>query len=154
MAKSLLIVSFTFVILMTGCTVIGVSSPLTHREMDAVCRSQDFLRTNGYLNEPAAQDRARISLGIWDRVQYVKNGQIDWERLLADRHGRFASKLFAYVVDGVDHLVVYRVMPNDTCVRVSENLDSVHKMEGNCRPPMTHAKLVREDDLRCEAKTY
>ena len=137
-----------------SCATLESNSSLETAEIDAVCRSQSFLRDNGYLDQPATPDRARIRLELWDKLKYETACEIKREALLAERRTTFSEKLYAVKRDDGDFLVVYRTGPRFSCVRVGElDTEALHLSEANCKPKHSSLKLLSEGKLRCPTST-
>lgn len=134
---------------MLACGHVALSQPLSESENRAVCAAQSFLRTNGYLETAASTDRSKLTLEIWDRLKYGKNGAIDWDRLLTERKGSFVGKLHAVMRSNDAFVVVYSFVPNYTCLDVESDFVSFHLHEANCKPQSDTLKLVKENDLKC-----
>lgn len=117
-------------------------------EVRAACQAQAFLERNGYLSRLENPDPSSITLELWDRMQYEKDGSVDWDRLFADREGQFLGKLYGVGERSESFLVFYRIEGNYSCVAVTKDFAEVSLSEANCRanPPITR---LAEPDLHC-----
>lgn len=135
---------------LTATAFAAAGAPLSPDENNAACLAQRFLAINGYLDVPAVNDRSRITLAMWDRISYEKAGVIDWDKLLADRRGRFSGRLFGITRNLGDYLLVYKFDLAMACLRIAGDFASVHLHESNCQPKPDTVKRVQEADLRCD----
>jgi hypothetical protein len=55
------------------------------------CLAQHYLQVNGFFDAPT--DRLSVTLSTSDVRVYAGSDGVDYDRLLADRHGTFTSKL-------------------------------------------------------------
>lgn len=138
-----------FLAMCVACSHLPSSPQMTDEQRLAVCTSQKYLRSNGYLDRVEAIDTSGIELEMWDKVKYEKNGHMDWASLLSDRQDKFSRKLHAVKQDNEDFLVIYRNDQSFSCVRVSADFRSIHLHEANCAPVAPVAS-VREDAVKCD----
>lgn len=117
-------------------------------ETRAACAAQDYLQSNGYLAPLETFDPSTIDLELWDRMEYERDGTIDWPRLMRDRQGQFSGKLYGAGRRDDGYLVFYQIEGNFSCVTVSTDFAGADLREANCRvrPPITR---LSERDLNC-----
>jgi hypothetical protein len=114
----------------------------------AACSAHQYLEANGFLMSPVA-DRSSIDLGMWDKLNFERDGIMDWAKLLADRHGRFSDRLYGVMANGSDqYLVAYKGDDSFSCVSVSSDMRMIHLIEAPCVPSGSIMKLV-DHSLRC-----
>jgi hypothetical protein len=137
-------------LLSVACVVVAcfhANSVIGPEQTRAACAAQGYLLDNGYLDQPA--DRSKVVLELWDKVNYEKDGVMNWDALLADRRGSYSGRLFGLVSDDADYLVVYHLDESFTCLRVSDNGSSVFKNEANCIPDLNSVLRIKEQVLDC-----
>jgi hypothetical protein len=136
--------------LLSSCAATLSNEALTEQERVAACRAQEYLRINGYLDAPASEDRSRITLELWDRMNYEKDGVFNWDQLLADRRGAFSNRLHGLKSNQSDFLVVYKMDKVFACIRVDPNsVQDAHKNEANCYPKRSALRRTSERSLVC-----
>jgi hypothetical protein len=117
-------------------------------EVRAACAAQAYLQSNGYLAPLKTFEPSAIDLALWDRLKYEVKGEMDWQRLLKDRQGRFFGKLYGAGRRDDGHLVFYKIENNFSCVAVSADFTDSDLRESNCRlrTPITR---LNERDAKC-----
>lgn len=114
----------------------------------AACAAQAYLQRNGYLAPLETIEPSAIDLELWDRMEYERDGTVDWPRLMRDRQGQFSGKLYGAGRRDEGYLVFYQIEGNFSCVTVSTDFSSADLREANCRrqPPIIR---LSEHDLSC-----
>jgi hypothetical protein len=117
-------------------------------EVRAACASQVYLQSNGYLAPLKTFEPLAIDLELWDRLKYENKGEMDWQRLLKDRQGRFFGRLYGAGRRDDGYLVFYKIENNFSCVTVSADFSESDLREANCRlrAPITR---LNERDAKC-----
>jgi hypothetical protein len=124
--------------------------------MRTACLAQRYLQVNGFLDAPT--DRLGVMLRSSDVLIYTESGLINFDRLLADRHGTFTSKLLGVrpVPEEWGHTFFFFYGPmreGARCLAVNA-FDSIASdsfawfPENNCAGEVPTMKL-REGDLKC-----
>lgn len=133
-----------------GCGEVRAGSHPASAEEAAACRAQRFLEANGYLERPAISDHTKLSLELWDGVQYKKNGQFDWGALLAARHNRYSGRLYGVMYSQGVYDVAYKLDGGKySCVSVDDSAQPrVFLHEATCDLDET-VKRVSEKSLSC-----
>lgn len=73
----------------------ALAATLTEEQAAVVCLVQSFARQNGFLERLENPDYEDIQLLGYDELEYVIDGETDWDRLLADREGSYLDLLYA-----------------------------------------------------------
>jgi len=149
MSTRLLIIAFLSS-LAAACATNGAIGGANDEQIRAVCAARSFLRLNGYLEGPAKSDHKNIYLELWDNLTYSRNGQLDWNALLAARRGTFVKRLYGVkAVDG-GFLVAYKMDHGFRCAFVdATNEAAIHLNEANCHPEGRNLKRVSDVSLAC-----
>lgn len=133
-----------------SCTLIGNGKSSKSVLFGTACRSQDFLKKNGFLDESPGLNRDDIFLELWDRQEYSQNGKFDWDAMFKERHGSFSGRLYG-VQAGIDGSTVFYRMENGfRCVFVDSSLKvDPHLNESICRPKPSIIKRIKLSALEC-----
>jgi hypothetical protein len=131
-----------------GSCVSSPSFDSNAEEGRAACAAQAYLQSNGYLAPLETFEPSTIDLELWDRMEYERDGAIDWPRLMRDRQGQFSGKLYGAGRRNDGYLVFYQTAGNFSCVTVSTDFSNTDLREANCRlrPPITR---ISERNLSC-----
>jgi hypothetical protein len=137
-------------LLAAACETNSAIGGTNDEQRKAVCAARSFLRSNGYLEGPAKSDHEQIDLELWDKLTYSRNGQMDWNALLAARSGTFVKRLYGVkAVDG-GFLVAYKMDHGFRCAFVDTVNDfAIHLNEANCHPEGRNLKRVSDVSLAC-----
>lgn len=144
-----LTILLVLVFLSSACDGVRSKTHLVSGEETAACRAQRFLEVNGYLERPAISDHTKISLEMMDGVQYKKNGQMDWDALLAARHNTYSGRLYGVMRSEGGFDVAYKTDGGFSCVTVGDSAQSpVVLHEASCHL-VGAVRRVREKSLSC-----
>lgn len=140
-----------FLFLLPACTTMTSEGRVSSDQLRAACSAQAFLGTNGYLDRPATSDREDIFLELWDKLTYSKNGQLDWDALLAARRRTFAGRLYGVKAVEGGFVVAYKMDKACRCIFVSADSTVVHLNEATCHPEEASLERLSESSLSCPA---
>jgi hypothetical protein len=116
------------------------------------CKSQEFLSKNGFLDGPPTLRREEIFLELWDRLNYAKNGEVDWDAMFKDRLSSFTGRLYGIQLDSEGDTVFYRMEKGFRCVFVDKSPNgAVHLNEANCQPTKKTVRRVAVASLKCKS---
>ncbi len=86
--------------------------------MTAVCLIHSFAERNGFLGALESPNYDEIQLLGYDELEYVVEGEVNWDQLLADRENDYTGILYA-VSSAPDedgwYSVYYNTEPFDLC---------------------------------------
>ena len=116
----------------------------------AVCKSEEYLAQNGFLNRESVGTLDQIMLGPQERIIYQTVDGIDIEAILEDRQGTFTNTLRGWSYDGGDFIVHYETLPEIlSCVFVSSDFNRINLPHTECTSIVIQHR-VNYTELDCD----
>ena len=116
----------------------------------AVCKSEEYLAQNGFLNRESVGTLDQIMVDPQERIIYRTLDGIDIEAILADRQGTFKNALRGWSYHRGDYVVLYETHPNIlACVFVSSDFNRINLPHTACTS-MAIQHRVNYAELDCD----
>lgn len=139
-------------LLLFACETVTSNRRLSVDQREAVCRAQQFLGDNGYLDSTPLPDRKKIALELRDQISYTKDGELDWDALFTARRGTFSGRLFGVKPVESGYFAAYEWERGFRCLFVgSGDSTDIRLNEADCRPVGSTFVRIDEASLSCLA---